>query len=62
MAVPKSKISKQRRSSRRANWKITNPSSGRCPECGEPKLSHRACKHCGYYDKKQVIAVAQDNK
>lgn len=62
MAVPKSKISKQRRNSRRANWKITNPSSSRCPECGEPKLSHRACKHCGYYDKKQVIAVAQDNK
>ena len=62
MAVPKSKISKQRRNSRRANWKITNPSSDRCPECGEPKLPHRACKHCGYYAKKQVIVVAQDNK
>ena len=54
MAVPKGKISKQRRNTRRANWKIENPSTGRCPECGEPKLSHRACRNCGYYDKKQV--------
>lgn len=60
MAVPKGKISKQRRNTRRANWKIENPSTGRCPECGEPKLSHRACRKCGYYDKKQVIGAEEE--
>ena len=59
MAVPKGKISKQRRNTRRANWKIENPSTDRCPECGEPKLSHRACRHCGYYAKKQVISTEE---
>ena len=39
MALPKGKISKSRGRMRRANW----------------KLAHRICKHCGYYDGKQVI-------
>ncbi|MBE5816994.1 MAG: 50S ribosomal protein L32 [Clostridiales bacterium] len=60
MAVPKSKVSKQRRNTRRANWKITNPDNGKCPQCGEPKLSHRACRKCGYYANKQVIEVAAE--
>ena len=28
-----------------------------CPKCGEPRLPHRACKACGYYNGREVIAV-----
>lgn len=59
MAVPKKKTSSARRDKRRANWKLTAPGIAECPQCGEMKLSHRICKHCGYYNKKQVVDVAK---
>ena len=33
MAVPKNKVSKARRNSRRANWKLTAPNMVECPKC-----------------------------
>ncbi len=48
MAVPKGKVSKARRDSRRAsNWKLNMPGIAECPHCHQMKLSHRVCKHCG---------------
>jgi large subunit ribosomal protein L32 len=55
MAVPKGKVSKARRNSRRANWKLSLPSIVECPQCHQMKLDHHVCKHCGYYNGKQVI-------
>jgi len=26
------------------------------------KLAHRVCKHCGYYDGKQVIVIDEEKK
>ncbi|NLJ40979.1 MAG: 50S ribosomal protein L32 [Clostridiales bacterium] len=60
MAVPKRRTSKARRNSRRANWKASLPPMTECPQCGTMRLSHRVCKECGYYDKKQVIKVEND--
>ena len=57
MAVPKRKTSKARRDKRRAHWKVSMPGMTECPQCGTMKLSHRVCKECRYYNKKQVIAV-----
>ena len=58
MAVPKSKISKQRRDKRRSShWKLDLPNLSKCPKCGEPVLSHRACKACGYDKGRQAVAV-----
>ena len=57
MAVPKGKVSKARRNSRRANWKLSLPGIVACPQCHEMKLSHRVCKNCGYYNGKQVLNV-----
>ena len=57
MAVPKNKVSKARRNSRRANWKLTAPNMGECPQCREYKMPHKVCKSCGYYDGKEVIKV-----
>jgi large subunit ribosomal protein L32 len=54
MAVPKRKTSKQRKHIRAACWKTAEVTLGECPQCHEPKLSHRVCK-CGYYKNKKII-------
>jgi large subunit ribosomal protein L32 len=62
MAVPKKRTSKQRKHTRRANWKLALPGISECPQCHKPKLSHRVCKSCGYYDGKQIIKTEQEEK
>lgn len=57
MAVPKRKVSKAKRNSRRANWKLTAPNLVACPKCGELVMPHRACRACGTYKNKVVIEV-----
>ena len=62
MAVPKRRVSKQRRNLRRSSvWKLDAPNITSCPKCGEFKLSHRVCKACGTYDGREVI-VQKDKK
>ena len=57
MAVPKRKTSKARRDKRRnPNMKKTAGISI-CPQCHEPKLPHRVCPNCNYYDGKEVVAT-----
>ena len=55
MAVPKGKISKARKHSRSANWKLSAPGLVECPHCHELKHNHRVCDNCGYYDGKEVV-------
>lgn len=57
MAVPKRKVSKQRRNKRRTHYKIAAPNLVACPQCHSLKLPHVVCKDCGYYDGKEVIKV-----
>ena len=54
---PKNKHSKARRDSRRATWKMTAPTLVRCSKCGALMAPHRVCKACGYYNKKEIIAM-----
>ena len=56
MALPKGKISKARKHSRQANWKLTLPAIVTCPQCHKKMLAHRVCKNCGYYKGVEVIA------
>ena len=63
MAVPKKKISKQRKHLRRsANWKLEAPALTVCPKCGEFKLSHRVCRACGFYNGRDVLKLESDDK
>jgi len=62
MAVPKRKVSKQRRNKRKANWKLSAPGIVECPQCHQPKLTHRVCKNCGYYNGRQVIVEKTADK
>lgn len=49
MAVPKRRTSKAKKRMRRAHIKLHVPGMVECPDCGEMKLTHRACPECGYY-------------
>ena len=60
MALPKGKISKARKHSRRANWKLTLPAIVDCPQCHKKMLAHRVCKNCGYYNGVAVVARDED--
>ncbi|PWM47522.1 MAG: 50S ribosomal protein L32 [Clostridiales bacterium] len=58
MIAPKRRISKQRKHKRRSSvWKLDMPGMVKCSHCGEYTLSHRVCKHCGYYDGKEIIKI-----
>ncbi|MDO4815244.1 MAG: 50S ribosomal protein L32 [Bacillota bacterium] len=58
MAVPKGKVSRQRRDKRRSShWKLTAPALSKCPNCGAFKMPHRACAECGMYKGRQVITI-----
>ena len=59
MAVPKRKTSKAKRDMRRSpNMKKNLPGVSICPQSHEPKLPHRVCPNCGYYDGKDVVTEA----
>jgi len=53
--APKRKISRARRDSRRANWKLSLPGIVECPQCHAKMLAHRMWKACGYYNGKQIV-------
>jgi large subunit ribosomal protein L32 len=59
MANPKRRHSKARRNKRRSHDALSAPSSSLCPNCGEVKLPHRVCGHCGYYRGREVIEVKE---
>jgi len=60
MISPKGKISKARRDKRRAQtWKIAMPNLVACNRCGELVRSHRACKACGSYNRREVLKKAE---
>ncbi|MGL5296191.1 MAG: 50S ribosomal protein L32 [Culicoidibacterales bacterium] len=55
MAVPFRRTSKTVKRKRRTHFKLTAPGIAACPNCGEMKLSHRACRNCGQYKGRVVI-------
>ena len=58
MAVPKRKVSKARRDKRHSShWKLAAPNLVACPKCGALRLPHRACRECGTYNWRAVVAV-----
>ena len=60
MAVPKGKVSRQRRDKRRSSvWKLTAPQLVACPNCGELVMPHRACPACGQHNGRTVINVEE---
>jgi large subunit ribosomal protein L32 len=60
--VPKRKTSKQRKHKRRTHHALVPQNLIECKNCGEKIQQHRACKFCGFYKDKKVIAVKADKK
>jgi large subunit ribosomal protein L32 len=60
MAVPKKRVSKQRKSKRRGNHRAEVVNFAPCPKCGDPRLPHHVCRTCGYYDGEQVLQVEEE--
>ena len=58
MAVPKGKVSRQRRDKRRSShWKLTAPALVACPKCGALHQPLRMCPECGTYNGRQVKVI-----
>ena len=55
MALPKRRQSSARRDKRRTHWKISAPSVAECSNCNQPKLPHRACPNCGFYNDRMIF-------
>ncbi len=60
MAHPKRRHSRSRKNKRRANWDYKEGNFSPCPQCGEAKLPHRVCLHCGHYRGVEVIAPEEE--
>ena len=70
MAVPKTKVSKSVKNTRKAvNFRAHPTAMCECPQCKAVTIPHCVCKSCGYYkgtkfmetkaDKKEAKAAAQ---
>jgi large subunit ribosomal protein L32 len=59
MANPTHRHTRTRRDKRRANWKGAKPNVMACPDCGEPKLTHRVCSSCGTYNSRKVLEIVE---
>jgi large subunit ribosomal protein L32 len=60
MPVPKRKRSKARRDKRFANKGLNYRSVAECANCKEPLMTHQACKSCGHYKGRKVLATKAD--
>ncbi|MFP3941339.1 MAG: 50S ribosomal protein L32 [Thermoanaerobaculia bacterium] len=59
MANPKRRHSQARRDKRRAHDALRRPPASVCESCGETKLPHRVCPHCGHYRGREVVEVEE---
>lgn len=50
MPVPRRRHSKARRDRARTHKYLKARNIQRCENCGEPKLAHRVCPSCSYYN------------
>ena len=57
MPLPKQRTSKRRRDMRRSHMRLDIPALTPCPNCRQPRLTHRVCSNCGQYDGREVIVT-----
>lgn len=60
--LPKRKLSKGRRDRRRAHDALQATALVQCSQCGEMRLPHTVCPHCGYYQGREIISMGKEEK
>ncbi len=63
MPNPKRKHTRMRRDMRRSsNWRVVEFQTGKCPQCGAPKMPHRVCRSCGFYNGELIVPKKEKKK
>lgn len=62
MAVPKHRTSRAKVGQRRNHQKARRVTVTECPHCHEPKLPHRVCPSCGYYNGMEIVKPKEKKK
>ncbi|MFC1570527.1 50S ribosomal protein L32 [Candidatus Omnitrophota bacterium] len=57
MPKVKHRHSKARGRKRRTHYKAEAPTPVKCTQCGQSKMTHQVCPHCGYYRGVQVKKI-----
>jgi large subunit ribosomal protein L32 len=60
--LPKRKLSKGRRDRRRAHDALQATTLVQCSQCGEMRMPHTVCPHCGYYQGREIISMGKEEK
>ena len=55
MAVPKKKVCRGRKRRRQSHRAMSPATSGTCERCNAPKMPHRVCMSCGFYEDREVL-------
>lgn len=58
--LPKRKSTSGRRDRRRSHDALKARNAVACPNCGEPRLPHRVCPKCGFYQGREVLNIESD--
>lgn len=59
MQAPKRRTSSSKRNKRRAHDALRPVNPSACPNCGEPAMPHRVCRHCGTYRGRELTTPAE---
>jgi large subunit ribosomal protein L32 len=59
---PKRKHSKGRRDRRRSQDALASANLVLCSNCGNRRLPHTVCPHCGYFKGREVIQPKKEKK
>ncbi|MBI2066523.1 MAG: 50S ribosomal protein L32 [Deltaproteobacteria bacterium] len=62
MPVPRKKVSRVRRDNRRSHIHLKVYHTNKCPQCGEAKMPHRVCPHCGFYKGREILKQEEAKK
>ena len=60
MPMPKSKITRSRRGSRRAHNAVAPRTVHKCPNCDALVRPFNVCTSCGYYKGKEVVTTLEN--
>jgi len=62
MGVPKYRRSRSMRKHHQGHLRAQRVTVSECPRCHEPKLPHRVCVECGFYNGMEIIKFDDEDE